>query len=269
MGQVSLIVFTDLDGTLLDRATYSYEPARPALDALAEAGVPVVLCTSKTRAETERWRLVLGNAHPFIVENGGAAFAPRGYFPFALPAAAARGDYSAIEFGDPYDSLVASLDAASLATGVRVRGFHHMSPEEIARTAGLSIEEARLAAAREYDEPFEVLDPAGATALLEEIRRRGRRWTQGGRFYHITGNNDKAGAVLALRDAYRRMHADLVTVGLGDGLNDAEFLRAVDIAYLVRSPHSAELRARVPSGRLTAGAGPEGWNQAILEVVPE
>jgi len=264
-----LVVFTDLDGTLLDRETYSYEAARPALDLLARRSIPLVFCTSKTRAETEAWRARLVNRHPFIVENGGAAFVPRGYFPFALPAAAARGDYTAIEFGDPYGSLVAALDAASLATGVRVRGFHHMSPQEVAKCAGLSIEEARLAAAREYDEPFEILDPAGATALLEEIRRTGKRWTQGGRFYHITGNNDKAGAVLALRDAYRRMHADLVTVGLGDGLNDAEFLRVVDIPYLVRSPHSAELRVRVPGGRLTAGAGPEGWNQAILEVVPE
>jgi mannosyl-3-phosphoglycerate phosphatase len=40
------IVFSDLDGCLLDRRTYSAEAARPAVEALADAGVPLVLCSS-------------------------------------------------------------------------------------------------------------------------------------------------------------------------------------------------------------------------------
>ncbi len=47
------LVATDLDGTLLDRETYDFAPARPALDALRERGVPLVLVSSKTRAEME------------------------------------------------------------------------------------------------------------------------------------------------------------------------------------------------------------------------
>jgi len=74
------VIFTDLDGTLLDAETYSYEAARPALAMLKKRQIPVVLCTSKTRAETEAIARRLGLKHPFIVENGGAIFIPQGYF---------------------------------------------------------------------------------------------------------------------------------------------------------------------------------------------
>ena len=69
---MSLVVFSDLDGTLLDHYTYSFEDARPALGRLRAAGVPLVLCTSKTRAEIAPLRDALRNTHPFISENGGA-----------------------------------------------------------------------------------------------------------------------------------------------------------------------------------------------------
>ena len=80
-----LLVFTDLDGTLLDHESYSFEPALPALAVLKEKNIPLVLCTSKTRAEIELFRIQLKNIHPFISENGGAIFVPKGnYFPQSL-----------------------------------------------------------------------------------------------------------------------------------------------------------------------------------------
>ena len=51
-----LMVFTNLDGSLLDSVTYSWEPARPALDLLRALAVPIVLVSSKTRMELEQIR---------------------------------------------------------------------------------------------------------------------------------------------------------------------------------------------------------------------
>jgi mannosyl-3-phosphoglycerate phosphatase len=53
------VVVTDVDGCLLDE-TYRWEPARPALDALKKRGIPLVLCSSKTRAEMEPLHADLG-----------------------------------------------------------------------------------------------------------------------------------------------------------------------------------------------------------------
>ncbi len=263
------VVFTDLDGTLLEHETYSWAPARPALERLSRRGVPLILCTSKTRAEVEVYRAALGNRDPFIVENGAAIFMPRRYFPFEVPNTVSRDGYDVIEFGAPYEDLVATLDLAASRSGVAVRGFHQMSVEEVRERSGLSEEEARRAKQREYDEPFVILDAGGAPRLLAAIEGLGKRWTRGSRFYHLTGGNDKAGAVVRLRNLFERALGPVTAVGLGDGLNDAEFLAVVDVAILIPSPQLGELQRRVPHGRVAPAAGPRGWNAAVLEVVPE
>ena len=50
-GAPKLLIFTDLDGTLLDHESYDWSPAAPALARARAAGVPVIPATSKTRAE--------------------------------------------------------------------------------------------------------------------------------------------------------------------------------------------------------------------------
>jgi mannosyl-3-phosphoglycerate phosphatase len=261
------VIFTDLDGTLLDRDTYSWEAARPALDRLRRQGVPWVLVTSKTRAEVEFLRRDLDHEHPFIVENGGAVFVPLGYFPFAVSAGKRRNSYDVIELGMPYQRLVADLQRASQTSHCRVRGFHEMTPEEVATLCGLPLQQAVLAKEREYDEPFVVLDQDRAEALAAAIEDLGCRSTRGGRFWHILGASDKALAVEALSALFTQWNPPVRTIGLGDGLNDASFLNVVAAPVLILSAQAAELKVRVPRGVVTGRPGPEGWNEAVLALI--
>ncbi len=64
------VVFTDLDGTLLDHNDYSFSAAEPALERLQQLAVPWVLNTSKTRAELMSLKQRLNNPWPLIVEVG-------------------------------------------------------------------------------------------------------------------------------------------------------------------------------------------------------
>jgi mannosyl-3-phosphoglycerate phosphatase len=246
-----LILFTDLDGTLLDHDTYSWEPARPALERLKELDVPWILVTSKTRAEVELWRRLLGNHHPFIVENGGAAFIPSG------------NGYDVIEWGKPYAELVAGLEAAARASRCRITAFHNMTVEEVAAATNLPLEQAKLAKQREYDEPFQILDEARAGQLLAAIEARGLRWSRGGRFHHVHGSNDKASAVIALRKRFE----PAVTIGLGDNLNDIPLLKAVDIPVVIRSPAADAVKLEVPRALVTENLGPAGWNEAVGKIL--
>ena len=260
------VVITDLDGTLLDADTYSWEAARPAVQRLQAAGIPLILCSSKTRPEIEECRRELNNHDPFIVENGGAMLVPDGYFPFRPWFSKESGDYDVIEFGAPYTELVKALEHAAAMTDCTVAGFSQMSPAEIAAKAGLSLKQAEWAKQRQYDEAFEFIDGDRA-ALLRAISEAGYQWTRGGRFYHITGNSDKGLAVMLLLRLYYQIHRNVISIGLGDSLNDAEFLSAVDLPVLIRSARSAELLERVPNAKVTSDAGPRGWNHAILEAI--
>lgn len=268
MQRPPLVVFTDLDGTLLDHSTYSFEPARPALEALAAAGVPVVLCTSKTRAETEHWRRALDNPHPFIVENGGAALIPFGYFGPDVSYDRLDGGCGVIEFGRPYADLRLALERIRDATGLPLRGFGDMSIAEIADRCGLSLEHAALAARREYDEPFIGADPASLGAIVREAEAAGLRVVTGGRFHHLVGANDKGRAVRTLRRLFERGGRPVQFVGLGDSPNDEPMLREVDIPVLIPRPDGRDTDAVGLLGLIIAPrSGPEGWRDAVLRIL--
>jgi mannosyl-3-phosphoglycerate phosphatase len=267
-----LVVFTDLDGTLLDHETYSYSSAQEALDLLERKQIPLILCSSKTRAEIELIQLDLRLRHPFISENGGAVFIPKGYFPFTPEGTRNIEGYEVLESGAPYWQLVGTLHRISAELGIRVVGFSDMSVEEVAQDCKLSPIEARLAKLREYDEPFRILGsgPAARSRLLDALHAAGLRCTRGGRYYHVTGVTDKGLAIRKLRSLYAQTWGNVLTVGLGDSANDLPLLQVVEIPIIVRNPAAGaatRLSRKVPTARLTPAPGPRGWNEAILEIV--
>lgn len=259
-----LVVFTDLDGTLLDRATYSFQDASPALNRLQERHIPVVLVTSKTFGEIELWRKRLGNSCPFVSENGAAVFSSEGNPPLPRGASQRYGHYDMVELGVPYRSLTAALKEAARESDCHVRGFAGMTAREVSNRCDLPLEQAVLAKARQYDEPFELLK-GDVEELRKAIERRKLRLTRGGRFFHITGQNDKADGVALLIEAYYRW-GSLRTVGIGDGPNDVRFLNLVDYPVLLDSPLRSDLRRLVPRARI-APAGPRGWNESVLHIL--
>jgi mannosyl-3-phosphoglycerate phosphatase len=263
-----LVIFTDLDATLLDHETYSFEAARPALDALKARGVPLVLCSSKTRRELEPLRRELDCRHPYIVENGGAVCVPEGYFDAPLPEHRSDSGCDLIELGVPYSLLRRTLSVVRRETGVALLGYGDLSRSEIRKLTGLTEEAAARSQSREYDEPFLIEAPADRhRAVLDRIRSMGFQWTKGGRFYHLSGKHDKGGAVRILSDLFRKQVGDIRTVALGDSANDLPMLNAADEAVLVRRPDGSWLESDLQNARRTDGIGPAGWNEAVLSML--
>jgi mannosyl-3-phosphoglycerate phosphatase len=262
-----LVVFTDLDGTLLDHDTYSFAPARPALLELRRLQVPLVFCTSKTRAEVVPLRRRLRNAHPFIVENGGGIAIPRGYFGPGTP--------GRIELGRPYAEIAAALEDLARRSRVRVRGFHELTARQIAAATRLTLAEARQAKKREYDEPFWFVgaNPAARARLLRLARASGLELTRGGRFWHLFSGSDKGLAVRRLAALYRRWSdGPIRTLALGDAENDLPMLQAVTRAVLLPRADGRFDRAVLRSlPRVVRGnaPGPEGWNEAVLAALAQ
>ncbi len=266
--QQCYIIFSDLDGTLLNHADYSWEEAKPALEVIRERDVPLVLCSSKTRAEIELYRRRLENAHPFISENGGGIFVPVGYRGFRLNYGKIQDGYRVVSLGVEYPVLVKALKKIRKETGLKIKGFSDMSDEEVAGLSGLDIEEAGLARKRQYGEPFIVEGDVGG--LAEAVRAAGLEYTEGGRFFHLTGGADKGAATGRLTEMYRENcpGVDFITIGIGDSLNDLPMLKSVDIAVLVKGHGGEHERRVVVDGLIRAeGIGPEGWNEAVLKLV--
>lgn len=266
---IKLIVFTDLDGTLLDHYTYSFEKALPSLQLLKDKNIPLVICSSKTRKEIEYYREKLNNCHPFISENGGGIFIPKSYFKFGAwnseLGVKKEKDYHIISLGAKYYKLRKAIEELR-KEGFNLKGFGDMTVEEVSEIANMTIDGAKMAKERDFDEPFIFEgDQEKLQKLLEAIKSKGFNYTQG-RFFHILGNSDKGKAISILIDLYKNKIGTIETIAIGDSPNDIPMLERVDYPIIVqKSDGSYESRINIPNLIRAEGIGPEGWNRAIID----
>lgn len=265
----SYIIFSDLDGTLLDHDTYEYADARLALEYIKREQIPLVLCSSKTRTEIEYYRELLGLKDPFITENGAAIFIKKGMFNGADVPFVEQGDYKVIELGISYTTIRSCFAEIKAETGLKIIGFSEMSLAKVAECTGLSYEAAARARIRDYSEPFLFMEEDGKRAILERsAQKKGLKITRGGRFYHLIGDNDKGKAVRILRKLYERNGKSIISVGLGDSLNDFPMLENVEIPVLVKKK-TGQYESWTGDNRVVFAPdiGPKGWNRAVLDIL--
>lgn len=258
---MDLLVFSDLDGTLLDHETYDWSPARPGLDRLAQIGAGLVLASSKTWPEIDRLRRAIGIVQtPAIVENGAGVVWPD-------KAATDPGPEPEDAFGatanapTDYDRLRALL--AELPPGFQ--GFGDLGPAGVERVTGLPPQAARLACQRRFSEPgLWHGDAEGLDLFLTQAARAGIAARRGGRFLTLSFGRTKADA---MAEVIARLKPGR-TLALGDAPNDTEMLERADMGVVVANPSARPLPrlAGESEGRIyrTEHPGPHGWSEAIL-----
>lgn len=267
-----LIVVTDIDSSLLEPGTRSLPDQRAALDFLAARGIPLVIHSSRTRAEIERLHQTLQLVAPFISEHGSALIVPHGCFPSVPARSTAIVGGHAIEFGRPYHEVVEVLRASGGAVGVETVGFAELTIEDVARELGVQIVEAQLAKLREYTELIRIVDEKDATRsrLFTALRRRGLRSWRSGRHHLITATRDGAESLLTLKALWRQAWGEPLIIGLGDSEDDVAWLRHVDVAIIVQNERAdvvSRVVAKLPTVHVTRWPGRHGWSEAVFEFV--
>jgi len=261
------IIFTDLDGTLLDHYDNSFAPAESLLAELEDIGIPVIPTSSMTHAEIIELRTELANNHPFITENGAAVFIPQGYFPQQPHNTKIRGDFWVHEFSQPRQQWRTVLDQLGVNFPGCFRSFSDCSEQEIMAITGFGERHATLANIREYSEAIQWL---GATTdkqqFITQLQEAGARAQQGARYLCIGGQCDKGMALLWLQDQYQRFSGDKIyhSLAVGDANNDIPMLLASDIALLIRSPaHDLPSLHRSGFTLVSEQQGPMGWDEGV------
>jgi mannosyl-3-phosphoglycerate phosphatase len=272
------LIFTALEGALVDPRTESFAGAEEALSELERRKIAFVLLTSRTREEIDPIRRKMGHNHPFVTENGGGIFFPDGYFSLRIPGAMRTARYLSIAQGRPYAEVCEALDEIAEECAVGVAGFHHMSLREIADNTGLRPRSAELARAREFDEPFYFTsaNDKAIARFVETARARGFDTRRGQTFWHLSSKCDAARAVRTLAQLFREAtHIKLRLVGIGGGEQDLTWLRAVDQAILLpdtredanASEHLQQNPGRTRTIVMGDAPGAAGWNSAILNII--
>lgn len=262
----NMLISTDLDGTLIDHHSYSFEAALPAIKRCEYLGIPVVLNTSKTFEEALTIQTDLGIKAPLIVENGSALFINQDE------------GFTTKVFGVERSEVLDFIEQIRQSRKWQLEGFNDWSVEDIANNTGLSIEAAEQANSKQFSEPFIWKDTDAALAeFIGLAKQQNLQVLKGGRFYHLQGDTDKAKPLNWLMQNYHKVfkleaeeNAEPTTklVCLGDNHNDIAMLNIADIPVCVRSP-VADYPSLSTNKKIihTEGYGPVGWAEAILSIV--
>lgn len=266
------VIFTDLDGTLLDHHSYDFSPAADALAQIKAMGIDLIINSSKTQSEIVPIQRSLGICQAYICENGAAVYWPEG--------AGNAVSWHSHGFGQPRPQILATLAQLRQQHDYDFVGFADMSVADISKLTGLGEADARFAATRAFSEPLLWRDSeAHLLQFRQQLQTKGLVAVLGGRFWCVTGAGagDKGAA---MRWWCQRMADEanghpgrewrpVVSIALGDSPNDHPMLNAADIAVVIRSERSHLIKLDRPKHVIrTQLPGPAGWQAAMEEILP-
>ena len=204
-------IVSDVDGTLMDHF-YDLTPAKETITWLQRLGIPVILCTSKTKSEVKIIRDDLNLKDPYIVENGGAIY----------------GEYSdgkewEIILGKSYKILEEILNNLSKNINFKLRPLNTLSDDEATNLTGLQGDSLNLMRDRHWSMPF--LNPPDT--FDEDLKRLCEIYDvdifRGNRMSHLLSKNSNKGiAIKKLLNKNKNLNVQII--GLGDSPNDLPLL---------------------------------------------
>lgn len=273
MSQCKLIVFTDLDGCLLDHHDYSFSLAMPLIEQLKQQKIPLIINSSKTRLEVESIQNKLGLNSPFIIENGGAiVFNPDiDELPFFT-------NEDELEIIDKYtikklatsrETILSVANSIKQKHQFKYKGFNDMSLSQISELTQLSFEDAYAARTREFSEPIYWQDNQHNLSQFKQLLSEHQiKLQQGGRFIHLGGHCNKRDGMNWL--LHQWVHYDSphkAVIALGDSFNDLSMLNQSDYAIVIKN--NATLLN--PEGKIqtihSSLSGTAGWVETLEPLV--
>ncbi|WP_412973019.1 HAD-IIB family hydrolase [Glaciecola sp. MF2-115] len=267
------IIFTDLDGTLLDHFDYSHSDAKACLDRLISLEIPIIPNTSKTFAEVLELRQLIGLDGPFVIENGAAVIIPNNFFPLKPRDCVWKDGFWIKTFSPKRAHWLGLVQKLKPEFGQLFEAFNDMTLQRIIELTGLTETEATLSSQRQFGEPLlwcgndEELKKF--TSILQGF---GARPVSGGRFLHVCGDCSKGKALTWLVNEYQRQHNNIpiCSIALGDGNNDVSMLEEADIAVRIASPtHEPPILNRETDLYTSEFFGPKGWAEVLDQLIPE
>ena len=259
------LVYSDLDGTLLNHDDYCFKEASEALSYLQLHSIPLIIVTSKTFSEVKPLQEKLNIKCPFIVENGAGIFIPSdSILAQNIPA---HDSYLKISQAQSYLEL--RLFFKLLQKRYPIRGFGDMEVEEVMELTSLDKEDALNAMKRDFTEPFVIEDSVAIESLRDEANKEGLDIVKGGRFYHlISQGQDKAKAMQRLTHLFEEhFNTSLTMIALGDSANDFTMLKAAHKSVLIPGYDGSYADIEAPNISKAPFAGPKGWNISLLEIL--
>lgn len=259
-----LILFTDLDGCLLNKHDYDWSPAAAVLQTLRKRRISVVMNSSKTVSEMTQLAGDLGLADStFVSENG-----------------------SVIRWGQEVDGPIGEIEVIGasrdyiltvlkpLKQQFRFRSFADLGIEGVIHETQLPEVGAQMALARQGTEPLLWDDSDEHRSKFEQsLRDHQLTLTRGARFWHIAGQTNKGRAMQVVAERFSRSNrvsfpdGKPIIAAIGDSPIDQSMLDMADVPIGIPTSTGLDVNVDPGIGIVAAAQGAAGWAEAVTELL--
>ena len=252
----SIIIFTDLDGSLLDRDSFKFDQIKNYLKNLIDDGIIIIPNTSKTEKETKEFINELGSEVPFISENGSSIHG-----------------LNLINTNFP-NKIVLSRDKQEL-----IKIFNSKIPKELQDKCkfvsnmnskqqsdifGLKDNKLKNALDRKYTIPFLFEgNKIEKNRLFKILRSSSLTMQEGGRVINLGDNTNKLKSMNQVIKIYKKLENKIKVIAVGDNFNDLDMLRNCDLPCLVFNDQFKQDQIYIDNLIVSDKPSPEGWADVI------
>lgn len=266
------LIYTDLDGTLLELETYNHKIVEDTVYQLNEIGTPIIFCSSKTLDEQRHYQKLLGLNTPMIIENGAGIAIPTSFHPYfsELPHQVVE-DFLLFSFTEGYHFILENLDRIRKELDIELNGYHDLPKSEISNITGIPEVDIDRTTNRLFSETLLAgeFEAPNFQKLRQELFKVNLQCIPGSKFYTISGiSSNKGKAINWLDNHLKKINpSNFITIGIGDSYNDLSMLSVVDRPFLVQKPNNSFASIDIKNLIKINKSGPYGWNEIIFQYV--
>ena len=252
----SLIIFTDLDGSLLNRDNFKFDKIKDYIKSLINEGIIIIPNTSKTEKEIEEFIKELGSNLPYISENGSSIHRLNlinTNFPNKIVLSRDKQELIEIFNSKVPESLKAKCKFIS-----------KMNSKQQNKILGLQDDQLKNALNRKYTIPFLFEgDKKEKNRLFNILKSSSLTMQEGGRVLNLGDNTDKVKSMNQVLKIYKKVESKIKVIAVGDNYNDLDMLKNCDIPCLVFNDQFKQDQINIDNLIVSNKPSPEGWADVI------
>ena len=258
--KLTIVIFTDLDGSLLHRDTFQFDSIKDYIKSLVNQGVIIIPNSSKTEKEIEKFNEELGINLPYISENGSSIHGLNlitSNFPDKLILSREKEELLKIFENKVPEKLKEKF--------FQISKMSKKEQENILGQKGVKLKDALD---RKYTLPFLFTGEKNEkNRLLKILNANSLTLQEGGRVSNLCDNVNKVKSMNKVIRILKKTKDKIKTIAVGDNYNDLDMLKNCDVPCLVFNDQFKLDQINIDNLIFSNKPSPEGWADVIKKAL--
>ena len=255
-----ILIFSDLDGSILDRETFKFDQIKDYIISLIDRGIIIIPNSSKTEKEIEKFNEELGVKLPYISENGSSIQGLNlinANFPNKIVLSREKEELIKI-FNDKIPEQLKDKC-------IQISKINKKEQEKI---FGQKDDNLKNALNRKYTLPFLFKGDKNEKNKLSKILSDNSLTLQeGGRVINLCDNINKVKSMNKVIKILRKTEDKIKSIAVGDNYNDLDMLKSCDVPCLVFNDKFKLDQINIDNLIFSNMPSPEGWADVIKKAL--